>query len=72
MLVSGLELSPRLDITEETAPEAVVCVLGDAFFLQSSEFVEDVEVGVIGTALLLLLPEHDFILAMFFGLRFLV
>lgn len=37
-------------------PEAVVCVLGDAFLLQSSEFVEDVEVGVIAIALLLLLP----------------
>lgn len=45
-----------MDTSLSLTPEAVVCVLGEAFFLQSSEFVEDVEVGVIGTALLLLLP----------------
>lgn len=37
-------------------PEAADCALGEAFLLQSSELVEDVDVGVIGTALLLL-PE---------------
>lgn len=46
----------RIDTILSLTPEAVVCVLGEAFLLQSSEFVEDVEVGVIGTALLLLLP----------------
>lgn len=45
-----------MDVILSLTPEAVVCVLGEAFFIQSSEFVEDVEVGVIGTALLLLLP----------------
>lgn len=38
-------------------PEAAVCVLGEAFLLQSSELVEDVDVGVIGTAVVLL-PER--------------
>lgn len=39
-------------------PEAAVCVLGEAVFLQSSELVEDVDVGVIGTAVVLL-PERS-------------
>lgn len=38
--------------------EAAVCVLGEAVFLQSSELVEDVDVGVIGTAVVLL-PERS-------------
>lgn len=64
-------LSPGPDITDELAPEADGCVLGEAFLLQSSEFVEDVDVGVIGTAVVLL-PEHAFDLFMFLGFRFLV
>jgi len=38
-------------------PEAAVCVLGEVVLLQSSELVEDVDVGVIGTAVVLL-PER--------------
>lgn len=64
-------LSPGPDITDELAPEAAGCVLGEAFLLQSSELVEDVDVGVIGTAVVLL-PEHAFDLLMFLGFRFLV
>lgn len=63
-------LSPAPDITEAPAPEAVGCVVGEVFLLQSSE-LEDVEVGVIGTELLLL-PEQVFDLFMFLGFRFLV
>lgn len=37
-------------------PEAAVCAPGEAVLLQSSELVEDVDVGVIGTAVVLL-PE---------------
>lgn len=37
-------------------PEAAVCALGEAVLLQSSELVEDVDVGVMGTAVVLL-PE---------------
>lgn len=60
------------DITEAPAPEAVGCgcVVGEVFLLQSSEF-EEVEVGVIGTELLLL-PEQAFDLFMFLGFLFLV
>lgn len=38
-------------------PEAAVCAPGEAVLLQSSELVEDVDVGVIGTAVVLL-PER--------------
>lgn len=69
-LFSGLVLSPEPDITEAPAPEAVGCVVGEVFLLQSSE-LEEVEVGVIGTELLLL-PEQAFDLFMFLGFRFLV
>jgi hypothetical protein len=62
--------SPALDITGAPAPEAVGCVGGEVFLLQSSE-LEEVEVGVIGTELLLL-PEQVFDLFMFLGFRFLV
>lgn len=58
------------DITEAPAPEAGVCVVGEVFLLQSSE-LEEVEVGVMGTELLLL-PEQAFDLFMFLGFRFLV
>lgn len=37
-------------------PEAAGCAPGEAVLLQSSELVEDVDVGVIGTAVVLL-PE---------------
>lgn len=58
------------DITEVPAPEDVGCVVGEVFLLQSSE-LEEVEVGVIGTELLLL-PEQAFDLFMFLGFLFLV
>lgn len=38
-------------------PEAAVCVPGEVVLLQSSELLEDVDVGVIGTAVVLL-PER--------------
>lgn len=63
-------LSPAPDITGAPAPEAVGCVVGEVFLLQSSE-LEEVEDGVIGTELLLL-PEQAFDLFMFLGFRFLV
>lgn len=59
-----------VDITVEVTPEAALCVVGDVFLPQSSEFVDDVEVGVMGTELLL--PEEPFDLLRFFGFRFLV
>lgn len=62
--------SPTADITEAPAPEAVGCVEGDVFLVQSSELEEE-DVGVIGTELLLL-PEQAFDLFMFLGFRFLV
>lgn len=71
MLLSGLVLSPGPDITDELAPEAAVGAPGEAVLLQSSELVEDVDVGVIGTAVVLL-PEHAFDLFIFLGFRFLV
>lgn len=63
-------LSPVPDITGAPTPEAVGCVVGEVFLLQSSE-LEEVEDGVIGTELLLL-PEQAFDLFMFLGFRFLV
>lgn len=63
-------LSPTADITEGPPPAAVGCVEGDVFLAQSSELEEE-EVGVIETELLLL-PEQDFDLFMFLGFRFLV
>lgn len=46
-----------MDTGLRLTPEAAVCVLGEVVFLQSSELVEDVDVGVIGTAVVLL-PER--------------
>lgn len=47
-----------MDAASVLTPEAAGCVLGEAFLLQSSELVEDVDVGVIETAVVLL-PERS-------------
>lgn len=52
-----LGLLTNTDAASVLTPEAAGCVLGEAFLLQSSELVEDVDVGVIGTAVVLL-PER--------------
>lgn len=53
-----ISLLTNTDAVSVLTPEADGCVLGEAFLLQSSEFVEDVDVGVIGTAVVLL-PERS-------------
>lgn len=62
--------SPTAEITGAPAPEAVGCAEGEVVLVQSSELEEE-EVGVIGTELLLL-PEQALDLFMFLGFRFLV
>lgn len=53
-----ISLLTDTDTGLQLTPDAAVCVLGEAGFRQSSELVEDVDVGVIGTAVVLL-PERS-------------